>query len=209
MADYAAEILLNLKAVALRTNPPFTYTSGALSPIYTDNRILLSYLKERKFIVDSLIGLIKENNIQFDGVAATATAGIPWGAWIASSLNKPLVYVRGKAKNYGKQLKVEGRIEKGKTYLVVEDLISTGGSSINTVNALRSEGAEAKHCIAIFTYSLKKSKTNFEKAGVKLHTLTNIANLLKVALEKKTISEMELKLIKAWRKDPDNWKPKE
>ena len=207
MTDKIDEVLLNLNAVILRTKPPFRWASGILSPVYTDNRILMSYPKEREFIVNSLIKLIKKNKIKFDGFAATATAGIPWAAWLCHKLRKPMVYVRSEAKDHGKENKVEGRVEEGKTYIVVEDLISTGNSSINTINAVREKGGIVEHCIAIFTYEMEKANMNFQNANVQLLTLTNFTSLVKIALKKKYISKEQLNHIMDWKKHPEGWVP--
>ena len=205
MQDKIAETLLDLKAVMLRTKPPFRWASGILSPIYTDNRLLMSYPKQRELIVNSLIKLVKSNKMKFDGFAATATAGIPWGAWLSQKLNKPMVYVRSEAKDHGKENKVEGRVDEGKTYIVVEDLISTGGSSLNTISAVRESKGIVENCIAIFTYELEKSNANFESANVKLSTLTNFTSLVKTALDRKSISKEQLNHIMDWKKHPEGW----
>lgn len=203
--DKVSEILLNLNAVILRTKPPFRWASGILSPIYTDNRLLMSYPKEREFIVNSFIKLIKANKIKVDGLAGTATAGIPWAAWIAQKMKKPMIFVRSESKDHGKENKTEGVIESGKTYVVVEDLISTGGSSLNTINAVREKGGIVEHCIAIFTYELEKSKSNFDSVNVKLNTLTNFTNLIKTAVQKKFIGRDQLAHIMDWKKNPEGW----
>ena len=205
MADKIAEILLKANAVMLRTKPPFRWVSGILSPIYTDNRILMSYVKEREFIVNSFIKIIKKNKIKFDGFAGTATAGIPWAAWIAQKLRKPMVYVRSEAKDHGKENLVEGKIEDGKTYIVVEDLISTGSSSINTINAVREKNGIVECCIAIFTYELEKSQANFNSVNVELVALTNFTSFVKTALQKKFISREQLANIMDWKKHPEGW----
>ena len=205
MPDKVSEILLKVNAVVLRTKPPFRWSSGILSPIYTDNRLLISYPKERDFIVYSFIKLIKVNKIKVDGFAGTANAGIPWAAWIAQKLKKPMVFVRSESKDHGKENKVEGVIEKDKHYVVVEDLISTGGSSLNTINAVREEGGIVENCIAIFTYELEKSKTNFEGINVKLNVLTNFTNLIKTAMQKKFIERGQLAHIMDWKKNPEGW----
>jgi len=205
MPDKISEILLKLNAVMLRTKPPFRWASGILSPIYTDNRLLMSYPKERDIIVNSFIRLIRKNKMKFDGFAGTATAGIPWAAWLSQKLKKPMVYVRSEAKDHGKENLIEGKIEENNSYIVVEDLISTGGSSINTINALREKGAIVEHCIAIFTYELEKSKNNFESANVRLFTLTNFTDLVNAALEKKSISKEQLNHIMDWKKHPEGW----
>lgn len=205
MPDKIAEILLKVNAVMLRTKPPFRWASGILSPIYTDIRLLMSYPREREFILNSLIKLIKKNKIKFDSFAATATAGIPWGAWLSQKLKKPMVYVRSETKDHGKENLVEGKVEKGKTYLVVEDLVSTGGSSLNTINAVREKGGIVEHCIAIFTYELEKSQNNLAGANVKLLALTNFTSFVKTALQKKYISREQLSHIMDWKKHPEGW----
>ena len=205
MPDKIAEILLNVNAVMLRTKPPFRWASGILAPIYTDSRILMSYPKERELIINSFIKLIKKNKIKFDGFAGTATAGIPWAAWLAQKLKKPMIYVRSEAKEHGKENQVEGKVEENKTYVVVEDLVSTGSSSLTTINAVRAKGAIVEYCIAIFTYELEKSKINFENANVKLLTLTNFTSFVKTALKKKYISIEQLNHIMDWKKHPEGW----
>lgn len=203
--DKISEILLKLNAVMLRTKPPFQFASGILSPIYTDNRLLMSYPKEREFIVNSFIKLIKKNKIRFDGFAATATAGIPWAAWLSQKLRKPMVYARSETKEHGKQNIVEGKVEENKTYIVVEDLVSTGNSSISTINAVREKNGIVEYCIAIFTYELEKARINFEATNVKLLTLTNFTSLVKIALKQKYIARDQLAHIMDWKKNPEGW----
>ena len=205
MPDKISEILLRVNAVMLRTKPPFRWASGILSPIYTDNRVLMSYPRERELIVNSFIKLIRQNKIKFDGFAGTATAGIPWASWLAQKLRKPMVYVRSEAKEHGKENIVEGKIEENKSYIVVEDLISTGSSSLNTINAVRGKNGIVEYCIAIFTYELEKAKTNFENANVKLLTLTNFTSFARTALKQKHISKEQLNHIMDWKKHPDGW----
>ncbi len=205
MPDKISEILLDLNAVMLRTKPPFRWASGILSPIYTDNRLLMSYPKQRDFIVNSFIKLIKKNKIKLDGFAGTATAGIPWAAWLSQKLKKPMVYVRSEAKEHGKENLIEGKIEEGKAYVVVEDLVSTGGSSLNTINAVREKNALVEYCIAIFTYELENAKNNFEAANVKLLALTGFTSLVKTALRKNSISREQLNHIMDWKKHPEGW----
>ena len=205
MQDKTAEILLRLNAVMLRTKPPFRWASGILAPIYTDNRILMSYPRQRDLIVNSFIRLTKQNKIKFDGFAATATAGIPWAAWLAQKLKKPMVYVRSQSKDHGRENLIEGKIDEGKTYIVVEDLISTGSSSLNTINAVREKGGIAEYCIAIFTYELEKSKISFQNANVKLLTLTDFTSFVKTALKNKYISKEQLNHIMDWKKHPEGW----
>jgi len=205
MQDKTAEILLKLNAVMLRTKPPFRWASGILSPIYTDNRILMSYPRQREFIVNSLLKMIRQNKIKFDGFAATATAGIPWAAWLSQKLKKPMVYVRSESKDHGKENQVEGKIEEGKTYIVVEDLVSTGSSSISTINAVREKKGVVEHCISIFTYELEKAAANFQNANVKLLALTNFTSFVKTALKQKCITKEQLSRIMDWKKHPEGW----
>jgi|SRR3989338_3259444 len=201
------EILLKLKAVSLRTNPPYKWASGILAPIYTDNRILISYQKERDFIVDSFLRLLNKNKIKFDGFAGTATAGIPWASFLAQKTKKPMVYVRSGLKEHGKENLVEGIVEKEKRYVVVEDLISTGGSPVNTITAVRQQGGVVENCIAIFTYQLGKSKANFENAKCRLHTLTDFTVLIEAASKKKYINSPQKSTIMKWKENPERWNP--
>ncbi|MBI3035693.1 orotate phosphoribosyltransferase [Candidatus Woesearchaeota archaeon] len=205
MPDKIAEILLKVNAVMLRTKPPFRWASGILSPIYTDNRLLMSHVREREFIVNSFIKMIKKNKLKSDGFAATATAGIPWGAWLSQKLKKPMVYVRSETKDHGKENMVEGKVEEGKTYIVVEDLISTGQSSANTIKAVREKGGIVENCVAIFTYELEKSRQNFEIANVRVLTLTNFTSLVQLALKQKYIAKDQLTHIMDWKKHPEGW----
>ena len=205
MPDKIAEILLKLNAVIIRTENPFKLVSGLLSPIYTDHRILMSHPKEREFVNKSLIKLLKKKSIEFDAIAATATAGIPWGAWISQKLNKPMIYVRGESKDHGRENLVEGVIEQNNKYLVVEDMVSTGKSSFNTVNAVREKGGIVEDCVAIFTYDFQKAKENFDSSNVKLHTLTNFTNLAKSALKKNYINKEQFVKITQWNKNPQAW----
>ena len=199
------EILLKLKAVSLRTNPPYKWASGILAPIYTDNRILISYPKERDFIVDSFLKLLSKNKIKFYGFAGTATAGIPWASFLALKAKKPMIYARSGSKDHGKENLVEGIVEKGKRYVVVEDLISTGGSSVNTINAVRQQGGVVENCIAISTYQLEKSKANFQNAKCRLHTLTNFTELIEAAAKKKYINNAQKSVIIKWKENPERW----
>ena len=205
MPDKIAEILLNANAVMLRTKPPFRWVSGILSPIYTDNRILMSYPKEREFIVNSFIKLIRKNKIKFDGFAGTATAGIPWAAWLSQKLRKPMIYVRSETKDHGKENLVEGKLDQGRAYIVFEDLVSTGSSSLNTINSVREKGGIVEYCVSIFTYELEKSKNNFEAANVKLLALTDFTSFVKTALKKKYIPKEQLNHIMDWKKHPEGW----
>ena len=205
MKKQVAEILLKIKAVTLNAKEPYRYVSGILSPIYCDYRLLMSYPEERTKIRDFFLELIKENNLEFDVVAGVATSGIPHAAWIADKLNKPMIYVRGKAKEHGKTNQIEGKLEKGQKVLVIEDLVSTGGSSVRAVNAVKEAGGEVVCCLAIFTYEMEKAKKQFEEANCKLLTLSNFSTLVGVASENNYITEEEKNKVIEWNKMPADW----
>ncbi len=200
-----AKDLLEIEAVFLNPSDPFTWASGIKSPIYCDNRITMSYPKVRKEIAKGLASKIKEAFPEVQVIAGTATAGIPHAAWVAEILDLPMVYIRSKAKDHGKGNQIEGRIVEGQKMVVIEDLISTGGSVLEAAEAAKREGADILGVAAIFTYELPKGKANFEKAEIPLMTLTNYSVLIEAALEDRYIDEQELTLLKEWRKDPENW----
>jgi len=204
-AKEIAEILLEIKAVALRPSEPYRYASGILSPIYTDNRLLMGYPEKRKAVISAMAALLKEKGIEFDLVAGTATAGIPHAAWLAEEAGKPMVYVRQKEKEHGKENKIEGFVKKGWKADVVEDLISTGGSSVATVQGLRASGVEVNDIIAIFTYNMKAAEEKFSAENIALHALTDFQAMIETAAEKNYISEGEKNTAMEWNKDPKNW----
>lgn len=208
MSNIAATVarkLLEIEAIQLNPEQPFTWASGILSPIYCDNRKSLSYPEVRNFIKNSLAEKAAEFG-EFDVVAGVATAGIPHGAYVADVLQKPFIYVRSKAKGHGMQNLIEGEIPEGKKVLVVEDLISTGGSSVKAVNALKAVGAEVVGTIAIFTYGFEKAKTTFEAANCPFTTLSNYEVLLEEALKMEYITNELLDTLKAWKNAPSEWK---
>ncbi|OTN94991.1 orotate phosphoribosyltransferase [Enterococcus faecium] len=200
-----AKDLLEIEAVFLNPSDPFTWASGIKSPIYCDNRITMSYPNVRKEIAKGLASKIKEAFPEVQVIAGTATAGIPHAAWVAEILDLPMVYIRSKAKDHGKGNQIEGRIVEGQKMVVIEDLISTGGSVLEAAEAAKREGADILGVAAIFTYELPKGKANFEKAEIPLMTLTNYSVLIEAALEDRYIDEQELTLLKEWKKDPENW----
>ncbi len=200
-----AKILLEIKAVTLRPSEPFKWVSGIYAPIYCDNRLIISYPEKRLAVVNSFLDVIKQNNLEFDVVAGTATAGISWAAWIAKELGKPMIYVRNKSKDHGKENQVEGKLEEGQKVLVVEDLISTGGSSFGAVEAIREARGIANDCIAIFTYEMEKSIKKFEEGKCNLFTLSNFSTLIKTAVENNFINEKEMQPALDWSKDPSGW----
>lgn len=208
MTTIAAEIakdLLSIEAVSLSPDEPFTWASGIKSPIYCDNRITMSYPKVRRAIAKGLAEEIKKNFPDVEVIAGTATAGIPHAAWVAEILDLPMVYIRSKAKDHGKGNQIEGRIKEGQKMVVIEDLISTGGSVLEAATAATKEGANVLGVAAIFTYELAKGVDNFKEADTKLVTLTNYSALIEIALEEKYINEDQLTLLKKWRENPENW----
>ncbi|MBC1501374.1 orotate phosphoribosyltransferase [Listeria weihenstephanensis] len=200
-----AEQLLKIKAVFLQPNDPFTWASGIKSPIYCDNRLTLGFPKTRQFIAKALAEKIKTAFPDVEVLAGTATAGIPHAAWASDILDLPMVYVRSKAKEHGKGNQIEGPIAKGQKVVVIEDLISTGGSSITAVEALREAGCEVLGIAAIFTYGLEKGKTLLGAANVEVAALTNYETLLEVALDEGYVSEGDMATLKEWNKDPEKW----
>ncbi|MDP1508996.1 orotate phosphoribosyltransferase [Paenibacillus sp. CMAA1739] len=200
--EQIASHLLRIQAVALRPQQPFTWTSGIKSPIYCDNRLTMSYPEVRELIADSFAAIIREQYPETEVIAGTATAGIPHAAWVAQKLNLPMAYVRDKAKGHGKENQIEGRISAGQKVIVIEDLISTGGSSIKAAQAVEQAGAQPLAVLAIFSYQLDKATQAFEEAGVKLQTLSNYTALMEVALREGTIQEEEMELLRSWRQDP-------
>ena len=179
-----AESLLEIKAVSLSPNNPFTWTSGIHSPIYCDNRLTLSYPEIRRKIAAGLAEIITNQFPGCDLIAGTATAGIPHAAWVSELLNLPMCYVRSKAKGHGKGNQIEGKAEKGQKVVVVEDLISTGGSVITAVEALREAGCEVLGVVSIFTYELQKGREKMQKADVTVFSLTDYSTLVEVARKK-------------------------
>lgn len=204
-----AEILLDIKAVKVSMKEPFTWVSGIKSPVYCDNRKLISYPKERQAVVDAFIQLIQKGHRHPDYIAGTATAAIPWAAFTAYELNLPMIYIRPEKKEHGMARQVEGYLPAGKKVLIIEDLISTGGSSVSAAEAVRREcNAEVENIFAIVTWELEESKQNFQRAGLKLETLTNFTNIIGLAREKNLISEDEHGKILLFRENPRNWAQK-
>jgi orotate phosphoribosyltransferase len=197
-----AASLLQIGAVSLRPHQPFTWTSGLKSPIYCDNRLTMSYPDIRERIADGFAALIKEQYPNAEVIAGTATAGIPHAAWVAQKLNLPMIYIRDKAKGHGKENLIEGAVKPGQKAVVIEDLISTGGSSLKAALAVNDAGAESLGVLAIFSYQLNKATEAFEAAGIPLQTLTNYTKLLDVALELGQIKEQDLDLLRSWRENP-------
>lgn len=197
--------LLDINAVVLRPNDPFTWTSGWNSPIYCDNRLTLRFPEIRNKIENEFTRLIQEKFPDVDVITGTATAGIPHASWVAANLDKPLAYVRAKAKAHGMGNQIEGGVKKGESTVVIEDLISTGGSAISVIEALKFVGAEVNAVCSIFTYDFEKSTQRFKDANVPVYTLTDYKTLVNVAVEKGLIDGDDLELLSSWRDHPEIW----
>jgi len=202
LAREIARALLAINAVVLRPNEPFTWASGMKSPIYCDNRLTLSYPEVRKMIAEGFVSLIKENYPDTEVIAGTATAGIPHAALVADKLQLPMIYIRDKAKGHGKQNQIEGQLQAGKKVIVIEDLISTGGSSLKATTAVKEAGAQATAVLAIFSYQLNDATEAFSKESIPLQTLSNYSTLLELALEEGIIDQDQLRLLESWRANP-------
>lgn len=200
-----AKILLELNAVSLNSKKPFRYASGILSPVYTDCRVLMAYPTKRRLIRDFYIDAIKKSGVSFEVVAGTATAGIPHAAWISDKLNLPMVYVRGKAKDHGKENLTEGIIKKGQNAIVIEDLISTGESAINSVKAVRTAGGQISHVFSIITYGIKKAEDSFKENNLKLVSLTSFQDVVEKAKDLGYIKKADIQLILEWIANPISW----
>ena len=200
-----AQHLLQIRAVKLSPKAPFTWASGLKSPIYCDNRVTLSYPVVRTYIRQQFVEKIMQNFGKPDVIAGVATGGIAQGALVAQELGLPFVYVRSEKKSHGMQNQIEGVINAGQTVVVVEDLVSTGKSSLMAVDALREAGAIVKGMVAIFTYQMDLAKENFEAKKCQLVTLSNYETLVYKAMEEAYISEDDLQSLKEWRKDQQAW----
>lgn len=202
-----AEKLLKISAIKLQPENPFVWASGWNSPIYTDNRKTLSYPDVRSFIKVELCRIIMENFQDVDAIAGVATGAIAQGALVADTLGLPYVYVRSTPKDHGLENLIEGNLKPGQKVVVIEDLISTGGSSLKAVEAIRAAGCEVVGMAAIFTYGFPIAVEKFKEAGVTLYTLSNYNSMLEAALETNYIKEEDIETLKEWRKDPSIWVP--
>ena len=200
-----AKILLDINAIKLSPNEPFLWASGWKSPIYCDNRIILSNPKIRNTIKKYLAQVMNKNFDQPDAIAGVATGAIGIGMLVAEYLDLPFIYVRPEAKKHGRKNQIEGEIEKGKKVLVIEDLISTGKSSIGAIRALKSYGLDVVGMIAIFTYEFSVSMDNFNREEINVKTLSNYSTLLRIAQKTQYISEIECKMLEKWNGNPSNW----
>lgn len=200
-----SEYLLQIKAVKLNVKEPFTWASGIKSPIYCDNRKTLSYPKVRTFIRQQFVEIINELYGNVDLIAGVATGAIALGVLVAQELGLPFVYVRSSEKKHGLENKIEGVYQSGQSVVVIEDLVSTGKSSLNAVDALRAGGCKVKGMLAIFNYNLDIANENFKNAKCQLNTLADYNELVNQAVEKNYISDKDLKSLKKWREDPQKW----
>ncbi|MEP0262894.1 orotate phosphoribosyltransferase [Dokdonia sp.] len=204
-AKKTAELLLQINAIKLQPQAPFTWASGWKSPIYCDNRITLSYPAIRNYLHQEMAKQVETIYGKPDAIAGVATGAIGIGMLVADYLNLPFVYIRPEPKKHGRQNKIEGYLEPGSSVVVIEDLISTGMSSLKAVDALKESGATVKGMLAIFTYGFEKSVTAFKEANVQLNTLSDYAHLLEQAADTKYITDEEQNALENWRKDPANW----
>lgn len=200
-----AKVMLEAEVATFRPDEPFRYTSGILSPIYLDNRVLISHPDHRKAISIALEALARKTFPKIDVLAGTATAGIPWTAWLAEKMNIPMVYVRGQAKRHGQKNQIEGVLPPGSRTLVIEDLISTGQSALGAVQAVRKAGSEPLGVAAIYTYEMQTAQEEFRKAGVPLVTLTNFKILTEEAEQRGQLTEESKERVLEWAKDPAGW----
>ncbi|MDE7039501.1 MAG: orotate phosphoribosyltransferase [Limosilactobacillus sp.] len=200
-----AKALLDIHAVTLSPDQPFTWASGLNSPIYTDNRLTISYPEVRQAIFNGMVEQIKLHFSAADVIAGTATAGIPHAAWVAQNMELPMIYVRTKPKDHGQGKQIEGVLKEGQKVVVIDDLISTGGSVLNAVRAVNNAGGKVIGVVSVFTYDLPVAEQNFMANGLKYYSVTDYMTLIKVAKENNQISADHLKSLQEWRKDPLSW----
>jgi orotate phosphoribosyltransferase len=205
MKKEIAESLLEIEAVSLQPDNPFTWSSGLKSPIYCDNRLTLSYPAVRRKVAKGLKDLIEQRFPEAEMVAGTATAGIPHAAWVSELLDLPMCYVRSKAKGHGKGNQIEGKVTEGQKVVVVEDLISTGGSVIEAVQALRDAGCKVLGVVSIFTYELAKGEQQLKSSNIEAYSLTDFSTLSKIAEQKGLITPENLSSLEEWKQDPAEW----
>jgi orotate phosphoribosyltransferase len=204
-ASKIAEFLLQIKAIKLRPDKPFKWSSGWTSPVYCDNRISLSHPRIRTFIRQELVKVIEDNFGRPELIAAVATAAIAPGVLVAEALGLPFIYVRSKPKDHGRQQLIEGEVHGNQSAVVIEDLISTGQSSLAVVETLRKEKVVVKGIVSIFNYGFEKAARDFHNAGCPVYSLSNFETLLRIAIESNYISEDDQETLESWRRDPEHW----
>lgn len=200
-----AGALIDINAVILRPDKPFTWASGWKAPVYCDNRLTMLYPELRQRITEKMAETITARYPDTDVITGTATSGIPYAAWIAERLHKPMAYVRAKAKQHGKEKQIEGGIRQGQSTVVIEDLISTGGSALSVAQTLRSNSIRVSALLALFTYDFKTATRNIAEEQLPCHVLTDYDTLLQIAIEKEKINENDLELLHQWRQSPHTW----
>ena len=205
-AKKTAELLLQIKAIKLNPSEPFNWASGWKSPIYCDNRVTLSYPPVRVFLKEEIAKIAEQQYGKPDVIAGVATGAIAIGVLVAQELGVPFVYVRPEPKKHGRKNQIEGHLESGQNVVVIEDLISTGNSSLHAVEAIKEAGGVVKGMVAIFSYGFEVANVNFKEKNVSLTTLSNYDNLLEQALDSNYISEKELVTLQEWRANPSEWK---
>lgn len=210
VAQDVAHLLLSIGGFTFRFNPPYTYTTGLKSPVYIDNRVIISYPEVRKQIINYYIDVIKEKIglSEVEWISATATAAIPQGAWIADRLHLPMVYVRPTTKTYGKGGKVEGVLEKGKKVLIIEDHITTAESVVGNAQAIRELGGIVKYCVATTTYETRKAQVALKENNIELISLTTAKVLVETALKENKLTQKEKESVDLWFEDPPSWAKK-
>lgn len=200
-----SEELLRIGAVTVSPHEPFTWSSGLKSPIYCDNRLTMSFPSVRSQIIDAFVELIQAHYPETEVIAGTSTAGIPHAAWIAERMGLPMIYIRSEAKAHGKGRRIEGRFDKGAKMVVIEDLISTGQSVIDAVNAVTAEGADVLGVAAIFTYELELGEQAFHDLNIRFETITDYSSLIEAAVRNKLVDETDRARLESWKKSPSNW----
>lgn len=208
MSDFQLEVtkkLLEINTIKIQPSSPFTWASGWLSPIYCDNRKILSYPGTRNFICDQFIRIIKEKYPQVEVIAGVATGAIAHGILVAEKMGLPFIYVRSKPKDHGLENLIEGDLKVGQKVVIIEDLVSTGGSSLKVAEALHDFGGDVLGMVAIFTYDFPVANDNFKKAGIELSTLSNYQTLINLALDMGEVNEDEMESLQSWRKNPSEW----
>ncbi|NBI29449.1 orotate phosphoribosyltransferase [Chengkuizengella marina] len=205
LANQIAQSLLDIGAVNLQPKDPFTWSSGLLSPIYCDNRLTMSYPHIRNIIAEGFVQVIKEKYPDVEVIAGTSTAGIPHAAWVSDKLRLPMIYIRDKAKGHGKKNQIEGLLKPDQKVIVIEDLISTGGSSLKAAKAVEEAGGYVQAVVAIFTYQFEKASKTFVEENIQLHTLSNYTALIQIASDMGKVDSEDLELLQSWRHNPDQY----
>jgi len=205
LAQQLAKITLEIGAIKINSKNPFTWASGYRMPLYNDNRMLLGNADHRSLIAEAMQAIIEKESIPIDTVAGVATAGIPHATSLANLIKLPLIYVRSSPKEHGLKNQVEGLLKSGQAVVVVEDLISTGGSVIKAVEAVREAGGVVEHCLGIFSYGFSEAKERFEKSQCQIHTLLNLDTLLQLAMKEGYIDSEEKQVVDTWMQNPFEW----